>query len=69
MNPCFEEPPIDADTILSSIEELMSDMNGPSQDFKDELAEFMRGFAKKVAKTHKVKRKDNAKLSHEPELQ
>ena len=54
MSPCWDEDPIDSDMIVTSIEELASEMKGPSQEFKQELKEFVLNHAKKVAKVHKT---------------
>ena len=53
MSPCNDEDPIDSDTIVTSIEELATEMKGPSPEFKQELKDFVLNHAKKVAKVHK----------------
>ncbi|TRY75843.1 hypothetical protein TCAL_12658 [Tigriopus californicus] len=58
VSPCFSEEPVDATTILSSMEELLADMVGPSAEFKQELKDFMVGFAKRVDKIHKSQKID-----------
>ncbi len=41
---------IDGETLLKSVDELMKDLKGPSQEFKQELGDFLRGYAKKMDK-------------------
>jgi DNA-directed RNA polymerase III subunit RPC1 len=51
-SPCAGEDPVDADTILESIDELLGDMRGPSKEFKQELREFLEKYAKRVRQAH-----------------
>lgn len=50
-SPYPEEDPMDADTIVSSSEELLRGLKGPSDDFKRELGDFLNEFAGKVRQT------------------
>ena len=50
--PSQEEDPTDSETIISSMKELTDEMNCPSDEFKQELMDFMTSYANKVAKTH-----------------
>ena len=47
--PFSKEDPIDPETIVSSYEELMKSMRGPSPEFKQELRDFVTGVAKRTA--------------------
>jgi DNA-directed RNA polymerase III subunit RPC1 len=52
--PAEDEETADADTIIASINELVEDLKGPSEEFKAELKTYVLSCASKVEKLHKI---------------
>lgn len=53
-DPLLDEDPVDAETMLQSVDELISEMIGPSEEFKSQLRAFVVEQAKKMNAIHKV---------------
>ncbi|XP_040568151.1 DNA-directed RNA polymerase III subunit RPC1 [Lepeophtheirus salmonis] len=54
ISPYSTEDPMDAETLMSATDELINDLIGPSQEFKEELRNFLIEYSKKVAKVWKL---------------
>ena len=51
-SPHPREDPLSAEMVMTTMDELLPDMLGPSPEFKAELREFVASVARKVAKVH-----------------
>ena len=51
-SPHPREDPLSAEMVMTTMDELLPDMLGPSAEFKAELREFVASVARKVAKIH-----------------
>ena len=58
VTPCEDEDTADAETLVASIEELLADIKGASDEFKAELRDFVVKSAQRLSKAHALHKVD-----------